>query len=50
MGREQGYRQEVVWEKGGHKEASVKVSRERDNRAGKPAGSRKGKNSFSRGF
>lgn len=50
MGREQGYRQEVVWEKGGHKEASVKVSREGDNRAGKPAGSRRGKNSFSLGF
>lgn len=50
MGREQGYRQEVVWEKGGRKEASVKVLREEDNRAGKPAGSRRGKNSFSLGF
>lgn len=30
MGREQGCRQEVVWEKGGHKEASVKLFQGRE--------------------
>lgn len=32
MGREQGSRREVVWEKGGHEEATVKLLQGRETR------------------